>query len=141
MGTWDVGPFNNDTAADWCGDLHDAAEDQRLPLVRATLTAVVDNDDKFLADRRADQAIAAAAVVASQLPNGEPIVTPFAPNFLLDGGTLDIPGDIPTLALRALDRIVGDDSEWRDLWEDAGRYADAVGALQTIRTALERAAT
>ena len=25
MGTWDVGPFDNDTAADWCGDLHDAA--------------------------------------------------------------------------------------------------------------------
>jgi hypothetical protein len=39
MGTWDVGPFNNDTAADWCGDLHDAGADQRLPLVRATLGA------------------------------------------------------------------------------------------------------
>jgi hypothetical protein len=141
MGTWDVGPFNNDAAADWCGDPHDAAGDQRLSLVRATLTAVVDNDDKYLANRLADQAIAAAAVVASQLPGGEPIGTPYAPNFLLEGGTLDIPGDIPPLALRALDRIVGDDSEWRDLWEDAGSYADAVAALQTIRTTLERAAT
>src|SRR5258705_7913835 len=82
MGTWDVGPFNNDTAADWCGDLHDAAGDQRLPLVRAALSAVVDNDDKYLANRLADQAIAAAAVVASQLPGGEPLVTPYAPNFL-----------------------------------------------------------
>lgn len=24
MGTWDDGPFDNDTAADWCDDLHDA---------------------------------------------------------------------------------------------------------------------
>jgi hypothetical protein len=141
MSTWDVGPFNNDTAADWCGDLHDAAGDQRLPLVRAALSAVVDNDDKYLANRLADQAIAAAAVVASQLPGGEPLVTPYAPNFLLEGGTLDVPGDIPPLTLRALDRIVGDDSEWRDLWEDVGSYADAVGALQTIRATLERAAT
>jgi hypothetical protein len=141
MGTWDVGPFNNDTAADWCGDLHDAAGDQRLPLVRAALTAVVDNDDEYLVNRLADRAIAAAAVVASQLQGGEPIVTPYAPNFLLEGGTLDIPGDIAPLALRALDRIVGDDSEWRDLWEDAGSYGDAVGALQTIRITLERAAT
>jgi hypothetical protein len=140
MGTWDVGPFNNDTAADWCGDLHETAGDERLPLVRATLTAVVDNRDTYLANRLADTAIAAAAVVASQLPGGEPLVTPYAPDFLLDGGTLDVPGDIPPLALRALDRIVGDDSEWRDLWEDAGTCADAVGALQTIRATLERAA-
>jgi hypothetical protein len=140
VGTWAVGPFNNDTAADWCGDLHDADGDQRLPLVRATLSAVVDNDDKYLSNRLADRAIAAAAVVASQLPDEKPLVTPYAPNFLLDGGTLDIAGDIRPLALRALDRIVGDDSEWRDLWEDAGSYADAVGALQTIRATLERAA-
>jgi hypothetical protein len=140
MGTWDVGPFNNDTAADWCGDLHDAAGDQRLSLVHATLSAVVNNDDKYITNRLADRAIAAAAVVASQLPGGEPLVTPYAPNFLLEGGTLDIPGSIPLLALRAMDRIVGDDSEWRDLWDDAGSYADAIVALQSIRATLERAA-
>ncbi|GAA3779868.1 hypothetical protein GCM10022225_80140 [Plantactinospora mayteni] len=137
MGTWDVGPFDNDTAADWCGDLHDAAEHQRLPLVRATLSAVVDNTDKYLSNGLADRAIAAVAVVASQLPGGEPLVTPYAPDFLLEGGTLDIPGDIPPLALRALVRVVGDDSEWRDLWEDAGSYAEAVGALRAIRATLE----
>jgi hypothetical protein len=107
MGTWDVGPFNNDTAADWCGDLHDAAGDQRLPLLRATLSAIVDNTDKRLSNRLADRAIAAVAVVASQLLGGEPLVTPYAPDFLLEGGTLDIPGDIPPLALLASDRIVG----------------------------------
>jgi hypothetical protein len=141
MGTWDVGPFDNDTAADWSGDLHDAAEDQRLPLLRATLNAVVGNTDRYLSNRLADEAIAAVAVVASQLPGGEPLVTAYAPDFLLEGGTLDIPGDIPPLALRALDRIVGDDSEWRELWEDAGSYADAVGALRTIRATLELSAS
>ncbi|GAA3782356.1 hypothetical protein GCM10022225_83390 [Plantactinospora mayteni] len=58
-------------------------------------------------------------MVASQLPGGEPLVTPYAPDFLLEGGTLDIPHDIPPLALCALARVLGDDSEWRDLWEDA----------------------
>ncbi|WP_432988873.1 DUF4259 domain-containing protein [Dactylosporangium sp. CA-233914] len=139
MGTWDVEPFNNYTAADWSGNLHDAVEDQRLPLIRATLSAVADNNDRYLDNSLADQAIAAAAVVASQLPGGEPLVTPYAPDFLLEGGTLDISGDISLLALRALDRIFGDGSEWRDLWEDVGKYADAVGALQTVRATLERA--
>jgi len=29
MGTGDVGPFDNDNAADWCGDLHDAEPPHR----------------------------------------------------------------------------------------------------------------
>jgi hypothetical protein len=37
MGTWDVGPFANDIAADWCGDLHDAAGDERLPRISSVL--------------------------------------------------------------------------------------------------------
>lgn len=45
----------------------------------------------------------------------------------------------PAPATEGVDRIVGDDTEWRDLWEDAGSYADAVGALQTIRVALKLA--
>lgn len=65
-----------------------------MALVRATLSAVADNDDKYLANRLADRAIAAAAVAAFQLPGGETLVTPYAPNFLLEGGTLDVAGDI-----------------------------------------------
>jgi hypothetical protein len=37
MGTWDVGPFDNDDAADFAGDLDDAASDERENLVRSTL--------------------------------------------------------------------------------------------------------
>ncbi|WP_327000131.1 DUF4259 domain-containing protein [Dactylosporangium sp. NBC_01737] len=140
MGTWDVGPFNNDIAADWCGDLHDTGAEQRPAFVRDTLTAVVDHGGKSLPNRLADRAIAAAAVVASQLPGGEPVVSGYGPDFLLEGGTLEVPGDIPPLALRALDRITGDGSEWRDLWQDAGCYEDAAGTLQPIRAALARAA-
>jgi len=55
-------------------------------------------------------------VVASQLPGGEQLVTLYAPNFLLEGGTLDIPADIPP-AIPTRSR------------------------LQTIRASLERAAT
>ncbi|GAB3840856.1 DUF4259 domain-containing protein [Dactylosporangium cerinum] len=137
MGTWDVGPFDNDTAADWCYDLDEAAADERLPFIRVTFSATV--DEPRLRNRLADRAFAAAAVVASQLPGGEPVVSPYAPDFLLDGGTLDVPGDVVPLALRALDRIVGEHSQWRELWEDAGLYDDAAGALQTVRATLLRA--
>ncbi|MGW2704277.1 DUF4259 domain-containing protein [Streptomyces sp. NPDC001340] len=34
MGTWDTGPFDNDTAADWCNGLDDAALNERAGMVR-----------------------------------------------------------------------------------------------------------
>ena len=46
----------------------------------------------------------------------------------------------PSLALRALDRINADNSEWRELWEeDPDSYAQAVAALLLVRVPLERA--
>ena len=77
MGTWDVGPFDDDHAADWCGVLHDAAPADRILLIRAALRAVTDSgDDDYLDGGVAVEAVAAAAVVASQLPGGETVTSP-----------------------------------------------------------------
>ena len=142
LGTWDVGPFDNDTAADWCGGLHDADPAQRVELIRAALAAVVDHGDGYLYSDLAVEAIAAAAIVASQLPGATPVTSPYAPSFLLMGGAVDVTADVPSLALRALDRITADNSEWRELWEeDPDSYAQAVAALLPVRTTLEQAST
>jgi len=117
MGTWDVGPFDNDTAADWCGDLDDAAPGERSGLVRSALTAVLDNGDDYLDSDVAVEAIAAAALVAAQLAGGTKVTSSYAPDFVLEGGRLDLADDVPDLAVRALDRVVGEDSEWRELWD------------------------
>ena len=138
MGTWDVGPFDNDTAADWCGDLNEAAPGKRPALIREALTQVADHGDEYLDSDLAVEAVAAAAIVASRLPGGTAIATPYAPDFLLEGGTVEVAGDIPAIALRALDRIVAPESEWRDLWEDSDSYPQALAALQSLRTVLER---
>lgn len=138
MGTWDVGPFDNDTAADWCGDLNEAAPGKRPALIREALTQVADHGDEYLDSDLAVEAVAAAAIVASRLPGGTAIDTPYAPDFLLEGGTVEVAGDIPAIALRALDRIVAPESEWRDLWEDSDSYPQALAALQSLRTVLER---
>ncbi|TML21807.1 MAG: DUF4259 domain-containing protein [Actinobacteria bacterium] len=79
-------------------------------------------------------------MLVSQLPDGTPVTSPYAPNFLLAGGRIDLPDDLPSLALRALDRINADNSEWRELWEeDPDSYAQAVAALLLVRVPLERA--
>ncbi|MFC4148000.1 DUF4259 domain-containing protein [Micromonospora mangrovi] len=131
MGTWDSGPFDNDTAADWCGDLDDADVAKRPVLVREALNRAAGEDGYLNADI-ACEAIAAAAIVAAQQPGGQPITSPYAPDFLLNGGRLDLPDDLAVLAVRALDRIMAADSEWRDLWQDTNA-GDVNPAFDTVR--------
>jgi len=119
MGAWDDGPFDNDPAADWCGDLYDAHPSERVGLVRAALATAAHNTG-YLDYDDAAPAIAAAAIVASRLPGGAPIASPYAPDFPLAGEALELDVDLAQLAVEALDRILGDDSEWRSLWSKGG---------------------
>ncbi|GAA0240503.1 DUF4259 domain-containing protein [Cryptosporangium japonicum] len=142
MGTWGVGPFDNDTAADWCGELADAAPAQRAALIRDALRRVAETGDEYLDSDDAVEAIAAAAVVASQLPGGTPIDTPYAPDFVQQGGTVEVADDIGAIGVRALDRIVAERSEWRALWEEAGElYPQALASVQSIRAVLDEASS
>lgn len=131
MGAWDTGPFDNDTAADWCGDLNEADAGLRVDLIRSTLeTAATDPD--YLDHDDAAPAIAAAAIVAASLPGGTPIRSTNAPDFLLGGEALFLSPDLPALAVRALDRIVGDDSEWSSLWEGNPAAFEQVARLRSV---------
>jgi len=133
MGTWDDGPFDNDSAADWCGDLHDADPAARAAMVRTALTRAALNTG-YLDYDDAVSAIAAAAIVASQVPGGDPITSPYAPDFLLAGESLDMDDDLPQLAVDAVDRVLSDDSEWRDQWGEAG--VSAFPQINKLRTVL-----
>ena len=119
MGAWDDGPFDNDSAADWCFELHQADPSARASMVRTALTTAVLNTGYVDYDDGAS-AVAAAAIVASQMPGGDPITSAYAPDFLLAGETLNLDEDLPEIAVQALDRVVGDDSEWRGLWGETG---------------------
>ncbi|MEU7994207.1 DUF4259 domain-containing protein [Micromonospora sp. NPDC049060] len=68
-----IDPFDNDTAADWCGDLHDADPSARSAMVRAALTTAALNTG-YLEHDEAVSAIAAAAIVASHMPGGDPLL-------------------------------------------------------------------
>ncbi|MFI5977778.1 DUF4259 domain-containing protein [Streptomyces sp. NPDC051452] len=45
MGTWGIGPFDNDTAADFAGDLDEALMEQREPMIRRVLKRAADPAD------------------------------------------------------------------------------------------------
>ncbi|WP_371617896.1 DUF4259 domain-containing protein [Streptomyces sp. NBC_00454] len=130
MGTWDVGPFDNDTAADFCGDLDEAPENEREALIRSALGEAIDTLD-YLDQDIAVQAVAAAALIAAQCPGGTPVTTPYGPDLPLPR----LSGDLRAFAVRALDRVVTEPSELMELWEETqrpGPWRAGIGELRTV---------
>ncbi|MET9607273.1 DUF4259 domain-containing protein [Streptomyces sp. NPDC006512] len=129
MGTWDVGPFDNDTAADFGGDLDEVPADERQGIVRRALTRVIDTA-AYLEAPESEVAVAAAALVAAQCPGGEPADPVYGPEEPLP----DLTG-LRDLALQALDRIMTEPSELMDLWAEsdgAGPWRAEIGLLRSV---------
>ncbi|WP_018348771.1 DUF4259 domain-containing protein [Longispora albida] len=138
MGTWDIGPFDNDSAADWCGNLHDAGPAERAGLIRQALREAAE-ETGFLDSREGGRAIAAAAIIVSQLPGGVPLTSSYAPDFLIGGGRVEVPADLPALAVRALDRVLAANSEWYELWEESNDPDAAFAVVRDLRAELHGA--
>ncbi|MFF1485772.1 DUF4259 domain-containing protein [Streptomyces sp. NPDC058319] len=129
MGTWDIGPFDNDTAADWSGALDDASADARRDLVLAALTRAAETTG-FLDSEIGEEAVAAAALVAAQCPGGAPAASAYGPRQPLP----DLTG-LRAPALRALDRVLTEESELLELWAESDS-APWKAAMDRLRAAL-----
>ncbi|MGW6414476.1 DUF4259 domain-containing protein [Streptomyces sp. NPDC055055] len=114
MGTWDIGPFDNDTAADFADDLDEAEEEGRESVIRAVLTRAA-RSVNHLETPDGERAVAAAALVVARHPAGEPLRSPFAPAETLPA----LDANLVVLAVEALDRVVSDQSEIAELWAEA----------------------
>lgn len=114
MGTWGSGPFENDSALDWAGDLNDA-DDLTLAmdaLERVRGSDYVDADD-------ASVAIAAAEVVAAVGGRPHADLPEDVQRWIVSSGvTLD--PEHSEEAAAAVERIRGEDSELADLWAASG---------------------
>jgi len=141
MGAWATGPFDNDDAAAWAVELDDAEPADRAEMIRAALAEAADEED-YLKVSAAEVALAAAAVLATIQPGGPEFDSGFAPKFLQLGEPDALPApqrlldELVPLALRALDRVVADESEWHDVWQDSGDLDAAITALAPVREAL-----
>ncbi|WP_331733601.1 DUF4259 domain-containing protein (plasmid) [Embleya sp. NBC_00888] len=130
MGTWDIGPFDNDMAADFAGTLDETPHDQRVGVVRSALMQAVQAQD-YLEGAEGDEAVAAAALVAAQCPGGEPVCTSYGP----DEPVPTLPDDLRSLAVAALDRVVAENSELAELWDDTAHgpaWRDSVRRLRAV---------
>ncbi|MEW2079311.1 MULTISPECIES: DUF4259 domain-containing protein [unclassified Streptomyces] len=132
MGTWDIGPFDNDTAADFAGDLDEAAVEEREPMIRRVLKRAADPVDCLDAPD-AERAVAAAALVVAQHPDGEPACSIMGPSESLP----ELPADLRTLAVDALDQVASELSELAELWAEAANYSKWRQDITRLRDVLD----
>jgi hypothetical protein len=134
MGAWSHEPFGNDTANDWAYELEGKRD---FSLVAKALRAVLDAGDETLDADIATEAVAAAEVLAKALGRGSQS----------DAYTKKVDAWLASLAVRpapelladaraALGRILGEDSELRELWEDSDDAEAWERSVRTLQAAL-----
>lgn len=121
MGTWGIGSFENDDAADF---MIDALESGDLSLLGEMFDNVLTSTE-YVEAPDATVAIAAAEIVAAAL--GRPTPAAQQEEGLTEWlarirPTLD--ADLATRARTALTRILADNSELRELWEETDEFQD-----------------
>ncbi|MFG3215352.1 DUF4259 domain-containing protein [Streptomyces tendae] len=114
MGTWDIHPFDNDTAADFANGLDDADMMEREALIRMVLMRAAGTKD-YLEAPEAEEAVAAAALVAVQCSGTEAAKIPYGPEEPIP----TLPAGLRLLAVESLDRVLADESELSELWEES----------------------
>ncbi|MGV9289257.1 DUF4259 domain-containing protein [Streptomyces sp. NPDC003719] len=132
VGTWEMGPFDNDMAADFANILDDAAPDQREDLVRATLSRAVQAGD-YLEAPEGEEAVAAAALIAAQCPGGDAVSASYGPEEPMPA----FADDLRLLAVDALDRVVAKESEIAALWNETPSGLEWRRGILRLRAVLE----
>lgn len=135
MGTWGIGHFDSDSAADFCGDLDDAGTEKREALIdRALEAALHAGAEGFLDSDEAVEAVVAAALIAAQCPDGDPVDTPYGP----DEPVPPLDAALRARAVRALDEVTAETSELRELWAETSEldaWLTGIGRLRGVLVA------
>lgn len=130
MGAWDVGPFDNDDALDWTWQLDDATD---FAVVRRALDVPATG---HLEAPDGAEAVAAAEVVAASLGRPPAAMPDSVSSWVREYGDR-VGDDERRAAVAAVDRVLSDESELRELWDEADE--DWVAVTEDLATRLRGA--
>jgi len=134
MGTWYVGPFDNDVAMEFFDEIEVTPDDLVLSKLSSVLTAVVERPGRVELDE-GHLAVAAAGLVAAGRSRSAAIGNPSVDEWL----SLHRPDSDQAsarIALAALDRVSAPDSEWMSLWATTDQRKAVEERLERLRTVL-----
>ncbi|MEV7621755.1 DUF4259 domain-containing protein [Actinoplanes sp. NPDC089786] len=136
MATWNVGPFDNDDAAEWCDRLRSTDPALRATFVEAALSGAVSRSVEVTA-ATASEVFAAAAIVY-QTATGKPAsTTPYAAVVLAVNDGIEPTPQLIKLARAALEILMAEDSAFRRKWFGDVEEELALESLEFIHHGLE----
>ena len=117
MGAWGTGVFDNDTACDWAYGLEEQSD---LALIERTLDTVLAAAGEYLDASDAEEALAAIETIA-RLQGHWGVRNSYTANVdaWVEKAKLQPPPALVRKAHAAIDRILGEDSEILELWDDS----------------------
>ncbi len=127
MGAWGHSAFENDDALDWVAEL-EAAEDTSI--LMAVFEAVLEADEDYIEIPEATITIAAAEVVAALLGQAHPTLPREVQAWVAGQENVDV--RVVEQARSAVNRVL-EDSELKDVWEDAGSDDWKMGVEALLR--------
>jgi hypothetical protein len=134
MGAWSHEPFGNDTANDWAYGLEDV---QDLSLIEAAFDAVNNNEGEYLDASVAEEAVAAAETLAHLLGRGAQMdsYTEKVQRWAKSVSARPNPA-LKNKARQALQRVLADGSELRELWEETEEYPEWQKSITRLQVAI-----
>jgi hypothetical protein len=131
MGTWSIEPFGNDDAADWAAELEESNDPS---LIQEAINVILAVGDEYLEAPDATVAVAAIDVLARIAGNfGERTSYTEALDSWVEGLEFTPDPELIDKALQALDRILAEDSELRELWEESDEFDAWKTSMQALR--------
>lgn len=136
MGAWAGGPFDNDDAADFAGDLSATGDAQQaMPRLQEVLTAVADADG-YVEAPEMNVALAAAAIVAMIADPTLPIPSSVDQSWL-ESARSSSSSALNDLATQVFARALQpDNNEWFELWAEADLLDEVREHLAPFSSAL-----
>jgi Domain of unknown function (DUF4259) len=136
MGAWGTNSFGNDEAADWAFQLEGYDD---LSLIEETIAKATVPPAEYLDASDASEAIAAVEAVARLQGHwGERSAYTEPLDIWVERMKLTPPPALVNTALAALDRIVAEHSELRELWDDSDDAAAWLAAVAELRGRVRR---
>ncbi|WP_332739810.1 DUF4259 domain-containing protein [Hydrogenophaga sp.] len=132
MGAWSHEPFGNDDANDWAYGLDDAND---LSLIESALDRALEAEH-YLEAPEASEAVAAVEVLAKLLGRGTQTdsYTEKVDEWVkLISAKPD--AALVAKAMLTLERVLGEKSELRELWEESGEE-EWLGSIRSLQSAI-----
>jgi hypothetical protein len=130
MGAWSENAFGNDIACDWAGDFVD---DPGLDRIRSALDAVLKTDGYLDSDPACECLVACEIIARLQGRWGLRDSYSADIDTWVTANPTAISRDLQDAAIAAIDRILGEDSELVELWDDGGPNSEWHEAMDDLR--------